>query len=194
MAVMAPAPVISRTSPTKLTTPPILRLPAASAASSAAGSKSSRWTRIISASRHRREEGHLVARPHRVIGAHIFLVDGDADHGRVLQRGGIARAASPKPFDESGHIGHRGRKRHLFLGDAGALLEPGEIKELHQLTSLKGRKSTMLPLLRWVTVSGNSTKPSDSIIEERIPALLPSSYDRSRRGRDRAQAPSRARP
>src|SRR3954454_6202053 len=113
-------PPISRTNPTKLVTPPMLRSPSVRAANSAPTSKSSAWTRIamsFSAPRHRREERHLVTGRQGVTRPDIFLIDRDTHHGRVLQRIGEVGAACLEPADEGGYVADFGRRRHFFLGD-----------------------------------------------------------------------------
>src|SRR5262245_58665462 len=98
---MAPTdspPAASRTKPMKLATPPTSARPLVSAAISAPMSKSCCCTRIIDlAARHRREQRHFVARLHRMIGADIFLVDGDAYDGAIGQRRGVLGAALGEP-------------------------------------------------------------------------------------------------
>src|SRR5262245_59481602 len=98
MALILASPARSRTTPTKLTTPPISVRPVVSAVHSAPTSKSSRCTRIISLpAGDRREDGDLVAGRDRMIERHIGLVHRDADDRQVLQRLGVARRARFQP-------------------------------------------------------------------------------------------------
>src|SRR6185437_15246744 len=104
---------MSRTSPTKLATPPIPRLPPVSLPISAPISKSSRWTRIIaSASGHRRKQRDLVAGADRVARLDIFLIDRDADHREILERRGKSRTAALQPAQQPGHVGDPGGQLH----------------------------------------------------------------------------------
>src|SRR5260221_9639787 len=126
------SPATSRTSPTKLVTPPMFVLPRVRAASSAPTSKSSRCTRITgSASRHRRDQRHLVARRHRMVAGDIALVDGNAHDARVLERLGEARSAALEPVEQRRHGGDPGGQLDPFLGGADLGAQPGEIEQLH---------------------------------------------------------------
>src|SRR5262249_46716680 len=94
--------------PTKLATAPTLRLPARSAAISRVTSKSSVWTRTVtaSASRHRRKEGDLVAAPDGRGRLRHFVVDGDPQgpSGRELDR--PRSAALAEYIEQSTHVGN----------------------------------------------------------------------------------------
>src|SRR5262249_7551071 len=131
MAPMRSPPAASRTTPTKLTMPPISCRPSVSRAISAPKSKSSRWTRIISASGHRREECHLVARAQRMTGGHVVLVDGDADDRGILQRVGKARPAALQPRQEVADGRDAGGQLDRLLGCADFGAKPSEIEQLH---------------------------------------------------------------
>src|SRR5689334_18393440 len=139
---------MSRTSPTNEATPPIRWLPRASLSSSAPTSKSSRWTRITgSASGDRREERDLVAAPHRMVPADIFLVDRDPHHREVLQRLGEARPARLQPAEQRADRGHLGRRIDALLGDADPAAQPGEVQDFHQRRDGKrGRRVKASPL------------------------------------------------
>src|ERR1700730_12835423 len=101
---------MSRTSPIKLATPPIWRLPAASRSSSTPTSKSPRCTRIIgSASGDGREERDLVAFAQRVLGSDIVLIDGNPHDSEIPQRLGISAAAGAQPIEQTRDIPNFGR-------------------------------------------------------------------------------------
>src|SRR5579872_1736560 len=132
MAPIRSSPAISRTRPTKRVTPPIPCRPLVREASSAPTSKSSRCTRIIaSPPGHRREEGHLIIAPDRVVEADITLIDGDPDHRRILEGFGELRAAAFEPVDERLDRRHVGRRVEHLLGDADLGADPGEIEHPH---------------------------------------------------------------
>src|SRR5271154_1471394 len=172
-----------RTVPMKLTTPPIKVLPRVRLSISRPTSKSSRCTRIISAPRHRWEDGYFVAGLQREIPADRAAVDRDAQGPAVLQGLGEARPPRLEPIDQGPDRGHAGGQIEGFLGLADLGLEPGEIEQLHQghlgrragacnphaITSLKGRKSTGDPSSTCDTPSPIWISPSDSTIEVNIP-------------------------
>src|SRR5690348_10203905 len=125
---------MSRTSPMKDVTPPISRRPRVSAAISAPGSKSSRWTRIIrSASGDRREEGDLVAGFEAMVVGDVFAIDRDAHELGVGQRALVIRPARFQPIDELRHGRDRARGIEILFGGADLLPQPGEIEEFHNL-------------------------------------------------------------
>src|SRR5215510_9977185 len=107
---MAPTdspPATSRTSPMKLATPPISARSLVSAAISAPMLKSSCCTRIMDlAARHRGEQRHFITRFYRMVGADIFLVDGDAYHRAVGERRGMLGAALGKPVQQGADRAH----------------------------------------------------------------------------------------
>src|SRR5579871_535288 len=106
---------VSRTRPTKLASPPMSVRLSVNRASSAPTSKSSRWTRITSASRHRRKERDLVAGAHGVLEAGIFLIDRDAKDLAIGERGLVRRALIFQPIEQLADGGDvRGRRD--FLG------------------------------------------------------------------------------
>src|SRR5215469_13893651 len=155
----------------KLATPPMRCLPAASRSSSALTSKSSRCTRIIgSASSDRREDRNLVSLPHGMFGPYVVLVDRDADHREVPQRLAVAATAGPQPVEQSRHVPNIGWQLHLLFGTTDARSQPGEIEELHPITSEKGKKSTIVPMASELAASLKMTRPSERTTEERIPA------------------------
>src|SRR5579863_6448089 len=162
---------MSRTRPTKLATPPMRVLPRLSASNSAPTSKSSRCTRIIgSPSGHRREERDLVAVRERMAAPDIIVIDRDADRLGFRERLAPAGAARPQPLDKARDIAHLGGQHHLLLGDADARAQPGEIEQLHPITSAKERKSTTAPGITAPAASPRMTSPSELTIEERMPA------------------------
>src|SRR4051794_6174318 len=118
MALVVWPPVRSRTKPTKAATPPISLRPAVMRANSAPMSKSAACTRIISAARHRREEGDLVARCQALIELGEILVDRHADRLEIGQRLGMAAAA---PAQQGHEILHRLDARRVddLLADPG---------------------------------------------------------------------------
>src|ERR1700690_2981115 len=100
MATRRSPSLVSRTRPTKLASPPMSLRPSVNRTSSAPTSKSSRWTRITSASRHRREEGDLVASAHGVVGTGIFLIDRDAQDLAGGQRRLVGGAPLFQPIEQ----------------------------------------------------------------------------------------------
>src|SRR5215469_4077852 len=123
---------MSRTRPMKDVTPPISLRPRVSAAISAPGSKSSRWTRIIaSASGDRREERDLVAGFEAMVVGDVFAIDRDAHQLRVGQRVDIIRPARLQPIDELRHGRDAARRIEHLFGRADLLPQPGEIEEFH---------------------------------------------------------------
>src|SRR5688572_13887311 len=109
MAPIFEVPAISRTRPTKVTTPPISCRPWVSALISAPTSKSSRWTRIMaSPSGHRREDGDLVARGDGMIVLHVGLVHRHAHHREILQCLGMAGRTGLEPVEQALHVLHLG--------------------------------------------------------------------------------------
>src|SRR5487761_324079 len=186
MDLIASAPPASRTVPTKVTMPPIVVLPRVRIAISKPTSKSSRWTRIMTASTagHRWEQRDFVARLEQDIPADMAAVDRDAQRPPVLQRFGKAGPARREPVGQRRRRRDAGRRIEGFLGLADLGLEPREIEEPHgadlgagarrrkpyAMTSLNGRKSTVPPNSTWLNPSGLSTRPSDSTIEVRMPA------------------------
>src|SRR5262245_36191349 len=112
MAPILLSPAMSRTRPTKLTTPPISCRPLVRALSSAPTSKSSRCTRIMaSASGHRREDGDLVASGDGMVVLHIGLVHRHAHHREIFQRLGMAGRAGLEPVEQCTDALHLGRRR-----------------------------------------------------------------------------------
>ena len=83
---------------------------------SAPMSKSSCWTRITSASGHRREEGDLARGPDPRIVAHMALVDGGADHLVARERIGEFGSARLEPGDQLGD--GRDRQRGSAMSSA----------------------------------------------------------------------------
>src|SRR5262249_39955860 len=134
---------MSRTRPTKETTPPMSWRPLVSCASSRPGSKSSCWTRITSASRHRRGEGELPVPADGGVERHVLLVHGDAHDGCVLERFRMAGRLRLQPVEQGAHRSHIGRQCQRLLALADARTQPGEVEQLHATTSLNGRKSTI---------------------------------------------------
>src|SRR5690349_9109794 len=143
--------------PTKLARPPMSVRPVVSAASSAPTSKSSAWTRINSAPRYRWKQGDLVARLHRMIEGGVILVDRNFDRAAVGECRLMGRAQRLQPVQQFADIAYIGRRRQLLARFAELAAQPGEVKQLHRPTSLKGRKSTMLPDSSRVNASGSST-------------------------------------
>src|SRR6202011_2372229 len=162
---------MSRTNPMKLATPPIRELPAARRSSSAPTSKSSRCARIIAlASGHRRENCDLVTLTDGVLEPDITLIDRHPDDRKISQRLGISAAARPQPIEQAGHVLHSRRQVNFLFGAADPRTQPGEINQLHPITSENGRKSTVMPGARSLVSSSTITSPSDRVIEERMPA------------------------
>src|SRR5690348_10308552 len=175
MAVIVSSPVsglrsMSRTRPTKQASPPMSRRPSVSRDSSTPISKSASWTRIIrSASRHRREQGDLIRGGDRVVGPDIFEIDRDLHHAAISEHGLVGRPPRLEPVEQLADRGDARRRRELLARLAELAAKPGEIEQLHQPTSPKGRKSTMLPRSTRVNASGSSTSPSAVRSELRIP-------------------------
>src|ERR1041385_805236 len=121
----------------------------------------------------------------------IVLVDRNLDSATIGERRLVGRTQRLQPVQQLAHIAHIGGRRQLLTRFAELAAQPGEIKQLHRPTSLKGRKSTMLPDSSRVNASGSSTRPSASTSELRMPApsrgnLLatrPPSASRERRAR-----------
>src|SRR5262245_36543031 len=131
---MAPtdSPATSRTSPMKLATPPMSARPLVSAAISAPMSKSSCCTRIIELTAgHRREQCNLIALLHRVVGADIFLIDGNAHDGAVGERRGMLGAPLGEPVQQGAHRAHARGGLDLLLADTDFALYPSEIEDAH---------------------------------------------------------------
>src|SRR3990172_4085987 len=94
MALIGAPPPASRTSPTKLATPPMRVSSAIRRSISLPGSKSSRCTLIMDlAPGHGREERDLVAGRNRVVEPGVVLVHRGPHHGEVLER--LAVAGTP---------------------------------------------------------------------------------------------------
>src|SRR5262249_50725951 len=125
------APFWSRTVPVKVTMAPMSLRPTLSFAISAPMSKSCCWTRITSASGHRREESDLARGPPPPTVTHMALVDGGAGHLLPPEGIGELRPARFKPGDQLGDRGDMLRHRDVFRGAADLLLDPGEIEEAH---------------------------------------------------------------
>ena len=126
-------PAWSRTVPRKVTMAPMSVRPALSVAISAPMSKSSVWTRITLASRHRREEGDLAGGSDRSVMAHMGLVDRSPDHFGAGESVVEFRPAGFQPSDQLGDGGNLARQVHVLCADAGLLLDPGEIEEAQVL-------------------------------------------------------------
>src|SRR4051812_22208804 len=108
------SPALARTVPTKQPMPPMSARPAVSAANSAPMLKSAVCTLILampSASRHRREERHLVARTDACGGFGEVLIHRAADRAEVGEGAGVAGAALGQPGDEFADRAHAGRRR-----------------------------------------------------------------------------------
>src|ERR1700682_4544039 len=115
---------------------PISVRPDVSRAISALMSKSSCCTLITLASGHRREEGDLARAADLRVMADMALIDGRADDLRALKGIGEFGTAG---FQPSHHIADGGDVRgqlDLLGGDAGLLLDPGEIEETHRFSIL----------------------------------------------------------
>src|SRR5512143_2276088 len=111
---------------------PISVRPPLSRAISAPMSKSSCWTRITSASGHRREEGDLArVADHRIV-AHMALVDRGADHLVSRKRIGEFGSARLEPGDQLADGRDVGRQHDLFGSPAYLFSHPGEIEEPHR--------------------------------------------------------------
>src|SRR5262245_39313824 len=110
---------------------PISLRPALSRAISAPISKSSRWTRIISASGDRREEGDLARAGNPRVMAHVLAIDRGSDHLGAGEGILEFRPAALQPIDQFGDGADAFRRRDFLRGDAGLLLDPGEIEETH---------------------------------------------------------------
>src|SRR5579863_2904332 len=133
MPLILSPPAMSRTRPMKLVTPPISVRPRVSAAISAPGSKSSRWTRIIaSASGDRREECDLVARLHAMRVADIFAIDRDAHEFRIVQRLGVVGPTRLQPINELGDGRDRARRIDGLFRGSDSLPQRGEIEDFHR--------------------------------------------------------------
>src|ERR1700752_2479652 len=123
---------------------PMSLRPAFSLAISAPMSKSSCWTRITLTSGHRREEGDLARGADRSVMTHMGLVDGrpdDVGPGKGMVELGTA---SLEPGHQLGDGGDVRRNVHLFGGNTGLLLDPGEIEEPgahHFSSAVKGRSA-----------------------------------------------------
>src|SRR5690606_12471449 len=127
-----PSPAMSRTRPTKLATPPMRRFPSVRVAISRPTSNGSRCTRITASSPgDRRKQGDLVAGPHRMVGADIFLVHGGTDDGAIGQRFGMAGPARLQPVDQLADGGHVRRRADLLFANARAGAQPRKIQDLH---------------------------------------------------------------
>src|SRR5262245_3383950 len=113
---------------------PISLRPALSRAISVPISKSSRCTRIISASGDGREEGDLTRAGNPRIMAHVTVIDRGADNFGASEGILEFRPAALQPIDQLGDGGDTLRRRDLLRGDAGLLLDPGEIEETHPAT------------------------------------------------------------
>src|SRR5262249_44267703 len=138
IALTAPCSARSRTSPTKLASPPIPVLPSVRRASSTPISKSSRWTRIIashSAAGHRRGQGDLLIRPDRMVVLDILVVDRHLDHVAPVESGGILRTEGCQPIQQPVDALDMIGRDQLFLGLADIGPDPCKIQQLH-LTSL----------------------------------------------------------
>src|SRR5579871_4748 len=80
---------------------------------------------------HRREKRDLAGPGDRRIGPHMAMIDGGADHLRVVERVGVLLVAAREPSHELAHRPHARRRIDLLLGLAHALADPGEIQNLH---------------------------------------------------------------
>src|SRR5262245_11630054 len=110
---------------------PMSLRPALSRAISSPMSKSSRCTRIISASGDGWEEGDLARARDRRVMAHMLVIDRGADHFGAGKGVFELRPAALEPIDQLGDGGDALRQRDVLRGDAGLLLHPGEIEETH---------------------------------------------------------------
>src|SRR5262245_64353337 len=107
----------------------ITMCPAFSRTISAPISKSSCWTLITLAPRHRRKEGDLSRGADRSVMAYMGLVDRSSDHfgaGKgVVELG----TACLEPGHQLGDGGDVRRNVHFFCGNTGLLLELVEIEK-----------------------------------------------------------------
>src|ERR1700732_5329829 len=79
--------------------------------------------------------------------------------------------ASPtQPIEQLRDVVDLRRQRDFFFGTTDAPPQPGEIEQLHPITSEKGRKSTVVPTVSSLAASSRMTRPSDRTTEARIPA------------------------
>src|SRR6185503_2066253 len=139
MAMTRSPPSLPRQMPVKVATAPMSVRPFVSRAISAPMSKSSRCSRINSASGHRREECDLARTRDRGLGLHMRVVDRRADHLGVLERVGVFLAAPREPGDQFADRAHISRRIDLFLRLADALAHPGKVEQLQVQSSIKCR-------------------------------------------------------
>src|SRR6185369_15283063 len=135
----------ARQMPVKVATAPISVRPRVSAAISAPMSKSSRCSRINSASGHRRKECDLARARDRHVGLHMRMVDRGADDLGVLECVGILLAASGQPRHEVANCAHIGRRIDLLLRLADALAYPGEVQQFHVSSVVPAKAGTHNP-------------------------------------------------
>src|SRR3954469_10292110 len=114
--------------------PPMSVRPPVSAANSAPTSKLPVCTlmrAMLSTTRHRREKSHFVARTDMCGRISEFLIDRAAHRATVGKRTGEAGAALDEPGDQRADGGYVGGRRDALLRGAGALAQPGKVKDRH---------------------------------------------------------------
>src|SRR5437868_2897649 len=85
---------------------------------------------VILAAGHRREEGDLAGTGDSSVGFHMGMVDGGADHLRLVEGMGVGFVACGEPGDEIADRAHICRRLDGLFGLADALAHPGEIFHL----------------------------------------------------------------
>ena len=146
MAPTVAPPAISRTSPTKLATPPTSVRPAVSAASSAPISKSSRWTLIMRAQPPVTGGKSATSSP-VFTGGRGRHIPGSRRRGTIERLARAAACLGPRVDSQSSRRADGrdiGRRSHRLLADADLALQPSEIKYLSSMHQYPHRRSVCL--------------------------------------------------